>query len=136
MSPSGSLLLLGEGSGTVFLHLAIGSIPLQGSSYIINAESFCDPSQYRTGSQAARVSGWIKDSDLVWNVLYLLFFSIFPSRRKEVYNCVISKLALCSFIKAASEAFLHQKWFLCFEDGARSKREDMFSCVFLNDNSW
>lgn len=48
------------------MYLAVGSIPPQGSSYIINEESLPDPSQYRTGSQTVRLSGRIKDLDRVW----------------------------------------------------------------------
>lgn len=46
------------------MYLAIGSVFPQGSSYIINAESFPDPSQYGAGSQTARLFGQMKDLDL------------------------------------------------------------------------
>ena len=49
---------------TACVYLAVGSIFPQDSSCIINAESFPDPSQYRSGSQAARLFGWMKDLDL------------------------------------------------------------------------
>lgn len=53
----------GRDQGTVCVHLAIGSILPQGSSCIINAESFPDPSHHGTGSQTLKPSGRMKDLD-------------------------------------------------------------------------
>lgn len=50
--------------GTACVYLAVGAIFPQDPSYIINAESFPDPSQYRSGSQTVRLFGWMKDLDL------------------------------------------------------------------------
>lgn len=56
----------GEGRDweTVQVHLAVGSVLPQGSSCVINAESFPDPSQCGTGSETLKLSGQMKDLDL------------------------------------------------------------------------
>lgn len=76
----------GEGRGQEIarVYLAVGSVCPQGSSCIINAESFPGPSQYRSGSLKCETFWMDEGLGPFKNVRYLVFRSLFLDQTKGV----------------------------------------------------
>lgn len=128
----------GRGQEIARVYLAVGSVFPQGSSSIINAESFPDPFtiQIRECKVRDLLDGW-----RIWTFSECTVSCVpesvsWPDER-GLCNCVITGLALRYVLyKSSFVAFLSQKWLICFEDEADSKVGDTFSCVVLDDKSW
>lgn len=82
----------GEGRGQEIarVYLAVGSVCPQGSSCIINAESFPGPSQYRSGSLKCETFWMDEGLGPFKNVRYLVFRSLFLDQTKGVCATVWS----------------------------------------------
>ena len=74
----------GRGQEIACVYLAVGSVFPQGSSCIINAESFPGPSQYRSGSLKCETFWMDEGLGPFQNVRYLVFLSLFLDQTKGV----------------------------------------------------
>ena len=74
----------GRGQEIACVYLAVGSVFPQGSSCIINAESFPGPLQYRSGSLKCETFWMDEGLGPFQNVRYLVFLSLFLDQMKGV----------------------------------------------------
>lgn len=116
----------GRGRGTACVYLAVGSILPQGSSYIMNAESF--PALHNTGQGVKLwdfLDGWRAWTFSECTVPCVPGFVSWPEDR-GLCNCVIVKLALCSLQKQLLSLSVPEKAHLFWGWGKQWSRRRIF----------